>query len=259
MEAREQTYVFDQRWQEERGRLEGIEALWDAGSAAALEQAGVGPGWSCVEVGAGRGSMVEWLSDRTGPEGHVLATDLDTRFLDAIERDNVTVATNDVLTEDLPGAPFDLVYSRLVVEHLGVSALERMVAAVKPGGVLVLEDYDFSPSACHPADENFERVTEAVLDFMSAAGFDPNFGRTLPTLLTDAGLEDVHADGRVRIVRGGSHEVAFYRLTLFALRVPLVDSGRLTDTDFDATLAGLEDPGRTFLSPVLVAARGRRP
>lgn len=44
-----------------------------------------------------------------------------------------------------------------------MSALERMVAAVKPGGVLVLEDYDFSASACHPADENFERVTEAVL------------------------------------------------------------------------------------------------
>jgi 16S rRNA A1518/A1519 N6-dimethyltransferase RsmA/KsgA/DIM1 with predicted DNA glycosylase/AP lyase activity len=107
MEAREPTYVFDQRWQEERGRLEGIEALWDAGSAAALEQAGVGPGWSCVEVGAGGGSMVEWLSDRTGPE-------VDTRFLDAIERDNVTVATNDILTEDLPGVPFDLVYSRLV-------------------------------------------------------------------------------------------------------------------------------------------------
>ncbi len=259
MEAKAPRYVFDQRWQEERQRLEGIEALWDAGSAAALEQAGVGPGWSCVEVGAGGGSMVEWLAERVGPEGHVLGTDVDARFLAAIERDNVTVAEKDVLTEELPGAPFDLVYSRLVVEHLGVPALERLVAAVKPGGVLVLEDYDFSSSACHPADENFKRVTDAVLEFMSAAGFDPHFGRTLPALLTGAGFEDVHAAGRVRIVQGGSHEVAFYRLTLVALRVPLVDSGRLTDADFDAALAGLDEPGRTFVSPVLVAARGRRP
>lgn len=94
---------------------------------------------------------------------------------------------------------------------------------------------------------------------MTAAGFDPNFGRTLPALLTAAGFEDVEADGRVRIVRGGSHEVAFYRLTLFALRVPLVELGRVSDADFDAALAGLEEPERTFVSPVLVAAHGRRP
>lgn len=121
MEAKAPHYVFDQRWQEERQRLEGIEALWDAGSAAALERAGVAAGWSCVEVGAGGGSMVEWLAERVGPDGHVLATDVDTRFLEAIERDNVTVAESDILSDDLPGAPFDLVYSRLVVEHLGHS------------------------------------------------------------------------------------------------------------------------------------------
>jgi hypothetical protein len=37
----------------------------------------VGPGWRCLEVGSGGGSIAAWLCDRVGPDGSVLATDLD--------------------------------------------------------------------------------------------------------------------------------------------------------------------------------------
>lgn len=252
-------YVFDQRWEEERRRLQGIEALWDEGSKSALAAAGVEEGWRCAEVGAGGGSMVEWLSDRVGPDGRVVATDVHMRFLEAIERDNVEIVESDVLADELPGAPFDLVYARLVVEHLGVGALEPMIEALRPGGLLVLEDYDFVSAACHPVDAAFDKVTGEVLELMAESGFDPGFGRTLPTVMRDAGLEEVEAAGRLRLVRGGTPETAFFRLTLLTLRVPLVDAGRLTDAEVDEALAGIDDESRTFLSPVMVAARGRRP
>jgi hypothetical protein len=39
---------------------------------------------------------------------------------------------------------------RLVAEHLGPEVIERMIPALKPGGVLLLEDYDFSSATVHP-------------------------------------------------------------------------------------------------------------
>jgi SAM-dependent methyltransferase len=248
------TYVYDQEWRDERERLAGIERLWDPGSQALLERLGVGAGWRCIEVGAGGGSMVEWLADRVGT---VVAADVSARFLEAIDRPNVEVRELDVLAGDLPEGEFDLVYARLVVEHLGRPALERMLPALKPGGMLLLEDYDWAAADVHPHDPLFERVTGAVLGFMEKAGFDPRFGRRLVSELSEVGLSDVNSEGRVRLIRGGSPETAFYKLSLEALRLPLIDSGALSEEEIDEALKRTDDPESVYLSPILVAAWGR--
>ena len=60
------SYACDQDWHKERERLAGMERLWDEGTFALLERLGVGQGSSVAEVGAGGGSVVEWLSQRGG-------------------------------------------------------------------------------------------------------------------------------------------------------------------------------------------------
>jgi SAM-dependent methyltransferase len=253
------TYVYDQEWRDERARLAGIEALWDPGSRALLAGLGVDRGWRCLEVGAGGGSMTEWLADRVGEEGGVVAADVSTRFLDALERPNVEVREHDIVAGGPLPPEFDLAYARLVVEHLGRPALERLVAAVRPGGLLVLEDYDWAAADVHPPDELFARVTDAVLGFMEKAGFDPGYGRRLMGELDAVGLEDVEADGRVRLLRGGSPGIAFYRLSLVSLRPGLVESGALSDEEVDEALKRIDDPERVYLSPIMVAGWGRKP
>jgi SAM-dependent methyltransferase len=250
------TYVYDQEWKEERERLAGIERLWDPGSRALLERLGVSSGWRCLEVGAGGGSMVEWLADRAES---VVATDVSTRFLEAIDLPNVEVRELDVLADELPREEFDLVYARLVVEHLGKPALDRMVPALQPGGLLLLEDYDWAAADVHPPDPLFPRVLTAVLGFMEKAGFDPRFGRRLVAELREAALGDVEAEGRVRVIRGGTPETAFYRLSLESLRGALVESGALSEEEVAAALARTDDPEAVYLSPIMVAAWGRRP
>ena len=250
------TYVYDQEWKEERERLAGIERLWDPGSRALLERLGVGEGWRCLEVGAGGGSITEWLAERTGS---VVAADVSTRFLEAVDRPNVEVREMDVIDGGLPEGEFDLVYARLVVEHLGRPALERMVPALKPGGLLVLEDYDWAAADVHPPDPLFPRVLAAVLGFMKQAGFDPRFGRRLVAELGEAGLGEVDAEGRVRVIRGGTPDTAFYRLSLESLREALVESGALTEEEVAEALARTDDPEAVYLSPIMVAAWGRRP
>lgn len=252
-------YVYDQTFAAERERLAGIERLWDAGTQALMERLGIAPGWRCLEVGGGGGSMVEWMAERVGAGGRVLATDVYTKFLEAIERPNVEVREHDILAGEPLEPEFDLVYARLVVEHLGSGALRRMAAAVRPGGILLLEDYDWESVAIEPSREEFEKVADAVLGLMAEAGFDPHFGRRLLAELEAAGLEGVEAEGRVRLVRGGAPETAFFRLSLDSLRETLLERGLVSEDEIEHALAGFDDPVTTGLTPILVSAWGRRP
>jgi len=109
------TYLFDQAWRQEHDRLHALEALFDDASAHHLARLGVGPGWRCLEVGAGAGGVARWLADRVGPSGQVLATDLDPRFLDGHGRANLQVRQHDILTDPLPDTLFDLAHARAVL------------------------------------------------------------------------------------------------------------------------------------------------
>jgi SAM-dependent methyltransferase len=249
-------YVYDQEWKEERERLAGMARLWDPGSTELLTKLEVGAGWRCLEVGAGGGSISEWLADRVGDEGRVVAADVSTKFLEPIERDNLEARELDILGDGVPEGEFDLVYARLVAEHLGSEAVQAMARCLRPGGLLVLEDYDWSVDM---RDDFFQRVQDTALSFMEKAGFDPYFGRRLLAEMAAAGIERAAAEGRVRVIRGGTPETAFFRLSLLALRESLLEAGTITEEEVERALAQLDDPAEVLLSPVMVAAWGWRP
>src|SRR4051812_39774140 len=76
------TYVFDNSDEEPtRRRFTGLPLVFDAGTTRHLLALGIGPGWQCLEVGAGGGSVAVWVAEQVGVTGSVLATDIDTRFL----------------------------------------------------------------------------------------------------------------------------------------------------------------------------------
>lgn len=81
-------YIYDQGFSEERARLAGIESLWDPGSQRLLDGLGIGPAWRCLEVGAGGGSLVNWMAKRGAA---VLAIDIDTRFIEPLAGDAIEV------------------------------------------------------------------------------------------------------------------------------------------------------------------------
>jgi cyclopropane fatty-acyl-phospholipid synthase-like methyltransferase len=66
-------YVFaDRELLHESQRLHFLEAGLDPVTVACFETIGVAPGWRCLEVGAGAGSMARWLAQRVGPSGRSL-------------------------------------------------------------------------------------------------------------------------------------------------------------------------------------------
>jgi SAM-dependent methyltransferase len=260
-----QTYVFDNAWQQERRRLDALETIWDPWTVRNLETVGVGEGWRCVEVGAGGGSIAGWLARHVGPSGHVVATDLDPRLLAAIEAPNLETREHDITRKDLEPAAYDLVHCRLLLEHLPEheAALRRMLAALKPGGWLLVEEFDHSTFLPDPgcADEDgavwrawlaaFERLAEA-------RGLDLTYGARLFGLLHRLGLEDVAAESYTVAERGGSDTRDLLPLSVLKLRDDLTATGEIDDTGVDRLLALLRDPGFFWTSQLMVSARGRR-
>jgi SAM-dependent methyltransferase len=267
MTTRPATYAFDNALSIQRQRLGALEALLDAGTIRHLEAVGVGAGARCLEVGAGGGSIAAWLCERVGPDGTVMATDLDTTVLRDLPHANLEVRVHDVLADDLPEEAFDLVHLRLLLAWLDdpALALDRLVAALRPGGVLVAEEMDFVsvvPDA--RLDDHrrsvFARVVGAHNAVLAARHtFDPAYGRRLAGDLADAGLVGVESEGRAGTWRGGGPGGLVWRLTFDQLREAMVASGTVTAPEVDEAVALCCDPELAFLSQVTMAAWGRRP
>jgi SAM-dependent methyltransferase len=260
-------YVFDNAQRGMRDRLAQVEATFDPNTIAQLEARGVAPGWRCLEVGGGGGSIAAWLARRVAPTGTVLATDLDTRFLDALDLPGLSIRRHDITIEPLPEGAFDLVHARAVLHHLAApeTALARLVVALAPGGWLVVADPDwvsFAPDpALNPVDAALlERLVAAHYALVQARGVDPFYGRRLYRQLLRLGLADVGAAGSVPLVRGGSAIANLFRTTVMAdhHQADLLAGGLVDAADLAAGTALLDDPAVVVMGPSMVTAWGRR-
>ena len=247
-------------------RLRLLAALLDEGTFRLLDRLGVRPGWRCLEVGAGGGSVAAWLCDRCAPGGSVLATDLDTTVLRELERANLEVRTHDLLTDDLPEREFDLVHARLLLAWLADpdEGLRRMLAALKPGGCLLVEEMDFHTIA---PDRGLDLATRTVFARVIDAhhtvlaekhSFDPFCGLS-GRALSGLGLARVESEGRLSIWRGGQPGGIVWQLTLSQLREQLIEQAQVTATEVDTVMSLCEDPRLAFMSQATIAAWGYRP
>lgn len=246
----------------ERARLAHLSDLFDAGTIARLERVGVTRGWHCLEVGAGSGSLARALAGMVAPDGSVLATDVDLRFLETLDAPGVEARRHDITTDPLPDAAFDLVHARGVLEHVSAreQALANMIAATTPGGVVVVEDVDwlvFEQQELPVAFEELHRRTQAA--YVAGAGYDPNLGRRLHSLLAAHGLVDVEATGRVFTMRGGTPSMEWYVLGIERALPVLVEAGVVDQALADAALSEVRDPACRLLSPLQVTVSGRAP
>jgi SAM-dependent methyltransferase len=255
-------YVFDQAWEAERTRLAGLELGLDQGTIRHFESLGVGAGWRCWEIGGGGGSVAAWLCERVGDNGHVLATDLETTFLERLPYANLEVHRHDIVVDNPPEGAFDLVHARWVLHWVPArqQALVRMIAALRPHGWLLVEEPDFVTPFHACASQTVCKVVTAGIRAMEAmTGARSEYGRHLLDDVCAQGLVDVDAFGRVLMMRGGSPLCTHLRLSIAKVRATLVGTGAATTDEVEETLARLDDPAFATMSAITMAVWGRRP
>jgi SAM-dependent methyltransferase len=260
---RTHAYAFDNAGEETRRRFVGLPALYDATTKRHLRDRGVGPEWNCLEVGAGNGTIAAWLAQQVAPSGRVLATDIDTRFLDSLHVPCLTVERHDIVSDPLPKDFFDLIHARLVLIHLPErrAVLARLVAALKPGGWLVIEDYDCSSLAADPDVDVRPDPPKSIIamkSVLTAKGCDLLYGRRLPWLLRAHGLLEVEAESRGLLCTGASLFGSMSQANIEQLREDILATG-VTPATFDADHARMDDPAELLVAPVMWSAWGRRP
>jgi SAM-dependent methyltransferase len=223
---------------------------------------GLQAGWRCLDVGAGTGTVVDLLAERVGPTGFVLAVDVDTRFLDVLDRGNVGVQRVDVTAEPLPTASFDLVHARLLLEHLPQrdALLTRLAAAVRPGGWLLIEDFDWETAGMvEPPSALHTRVVDAVRTFLTSRGYDAHYGRRLPGLLRQRGLTDVSTHARSMQVHADPvRGIPPWELLVDQLTPALVAQGSLTEDEIAGFHRMWHDDIHDCFAPLMVSCWGRR-
>jgi len=258
-------YIYDPSLEDEHTRLHALESILDPGSISILETIGVQKSWRCLEVGGGGGSIAYWLSQHAAV---VVATDLDTRFLERVPASNIEVRKHNVVTEPLEEDTYDLVHSRDVLEHIPEreAVLDKMVAALKPGGWLVAEDVDFMGALRRDVfGEKSEltlldaRLWDAAVSVMKDRGIDAEYGRRLPWRLSARGLLEIGADVRGSFVgRGATGGMTLHELSVQQLR-PLVIAGGVPEHDIDRVLEAVRSGEYMGFGPIHVAAWGRKP
>lgn len=267
--AHDDGYLLDNRQQEAGERFDALAELFDDSTFRHVDAIGVGDGWHCWEVGAGGPGIVRRLAARVGPAGRVLATDIDTSWIASAQAAEaggpLEVRRHDVAADDPPEGPFDLVHARLVLVHVAdrERALRSMVSVLRPGGVLFIEDADpgLMPLICPDEHSRAEalanRLRNGFRELLKERGAELAFGRRLPRLLREAGLEDVRADAYFPIALPAA--TALEDASVRQVREKLVARGLATDEEIEEHLSNVTAGRLDLATSPMISAWGRRP
>ena len=249
----------------ERKRLQLLEEFLDPIAQQALIDAGVSAGDRVLEIGPGAGSMLRWLADRVGADGHVTAIDINPRFVMDIDLPNVTVHKADLLDPPENLDQFDIVYARYVILHLPdpMEAARALFNLVKPGGRVVIIDLDWrtvrASDPSHPLAGEFDALMEMASEVLIDNGImDVHFGTKGAVALEAAGFADVSSGGTSRWIRGASHDALWYRECLIPVEAAVKAYAPERAVNTDPVRTAYDDPTFSFSSPVEIVSTGTR-
>ncbi|PYC80525.1 SAM-dependent methyltransferase [Streptomyces tateyamensis] len=256
-------YAFAEAADLSEAQMRALSEAFDPFTTERLAGTGLAPGWRCLEIGAGGGTVANWLAPRVLPGGEVLATDVDTRRIRPVA--GVRVLRHDIVHDPLPEGEFDLIHARLVLQHLPerLAVLDRLLGALRPGGWLQLDEFDVSygpvllaPSA--DAAELYEEYLAAKARALEVSGARAVWGRECAADLLAAGYDRIDPQPQVALWRSGHPGLALQLSHFDMLRERLLAQG-LTDEQLERLRALLRDPQFAICSPVLYSVQARRP
>ena len=239
-------YIFtDTQFRSELTRLQELEKVGDRLSRRQILATGITTGWQCLEIGAGAGSMMRWMSETVGASGRVTAVDLDIRFVKNTQLANVEVIEADIhqLTLD---KLFDLIHVRHVLVHQANTTLfNRILELLKPGGWLVIEEPDFSAtkfiSGTPMQQQAVTKINQAIRQMFANQGKDYALGLKLPSLLQQLGFQNLQIANDVPIVAGNSDIATLMKLSARQLSEKYLATGKATQADIETYCQCAED------------------
>jgi SAM-dependent methyltransferase len=183
-------------------RLLRLGQMYQPFTRRVLIEAGVTTGMSVLDVGCGPGEVSLLAAELVGASGSVLGIDASADMLEVARTRMQTAGLGHVFFQpaDLRSLildqQFDALIGRLILMHLPQpeTVLRRLLHAVRPGGIVVFQEYDLSSfaDAFYPPSPLWEQTWRlSTLSFQRAGG-NLHAGMQLPSLFRAAGLPTPH-------------------------------------------------------------------
>ncbi len=248
-------------------------AAWVEHAYQLFHRAGIGEGHSVVDLGCGPGFTTLELARCVGWKGRVVACDRSERFIAHVQElcrqqgiRNVETVLGDAEQLDLPPGSLDAAYARWLlcwVPDAGV-IIERLARMVRPGGVLVFQEYlDWDAMKLLPVSAPFRAGVDACMRSWTAGNATINIAEHFPTLAARHGLDLEHFEPVSRLGKVGSLEWRWVMGFLRSYLPGLVNQGLMTREElaaFEADYQARNQKGKTYvLTPTMANVILRRP
>ena len=253
-------YVWQHDLKGERDRLRLMSNLLDPSSEFHLLQLGITSGWHCLEIGAGNGSLSQWLAQRVGPDGHVIASDIRPDLMQGIAGGNLEVCKFDVVHDEPPDSPYDLIAVRALLHHLPErrAVVSKVARWLKPGGRLFIQEPDFYPTWTvePPSQRHF---WEQFIQWATSHQIDYYVGRKIPAWLQAEAMLDINSEGHAIVYNGGSEFAEWWDYGIREIADKLQIEGGVSQATLDELFTLYRDPTYWTTTIAFAATTAQRP
>ena len=180
----------------DKARLNFLQQFLRPTTLSLFDRVGVRPGMTCLDLGCGIGEATLDLARLVGSEGRVVGRDMDDISIEMARNDakahgltNVEFRLGDIRTVEETDK-FDMVNARFLLSHLRdpASVLAKMRRMVNRGGIVTVEDIDYSGYYCYPGLTSFRRCIELLYEMKRMTGGTGTSGRSWPCCFSMLGF-----------------------------------------------------------------------
>ena len=266
MSAKANNYVL-------RGGDEGAERLkllgrvfWPT-TQEFLQVAAIGGDKHILDIGCGTGEVSLRLAASDGYSGRIVGVDIDRRAVEIASQGAASRPSVQFMVQDASALAadevYDVVLARFLLSHLvsPQTTLNSMVDLTKPGGLIAVEDTDFTGHFCYPRCAAFDQYVALYQQVVKGRGGDAAIGPRLVQMLQQCGLNNV----QIRIAQPVFYEgegKLMAAVTMEHIRQPLVETGLASHAEVDAIVKELQafatEEGTLISVPRLFQVWGRR-
>ena len=250
-------------------RMETVARAYWPTTLSLLQRAGIREGLTCLDLGCGAGEVSFQIAALVGSAGRVLGMDMDSVKLDIARKRaaregaaNIDFREGNALkwSED---SVYDLIYVRFLLTHLPECqrVLPHLLRALRPEGVLVVEDIEISGFVSHPPNAAQDRFIDLYRDVVRRRGGDADIGPKLLAMLHGAGVQDLN----LSIVypehkEGSGKDISV--LTLIGISEALLEEKLIGESEIQTMLNEIDrytrDPLSIICGPRVFQVWGRR-
>jgi SAM-dependent methyltransferase len=256
-------------------RLARQQQVWARETEAWLDLLELAPGGRVLDAGCGPGEVLSLLAGRVGPRGELCGIDDSPRWIEhcrARSEAESWPATRllegrleEVGDDGSLDGRFDGIFCRWVLSFPPDpgAIVRRLARWLRPGGTLVVVDYNHEGISLYPHSEGFLAVVRATRAWYESRGGSAFVAGDLPRHLRAAGLELTAELPFVRCGRPGSTTWQWadeffppYSHEMEALGLLDAEEGARFRAEWAERSA---DPDACFYSPIVVGLAARRP